>query len=84
VWIRFIENSNFDILNLLCPHERIRAGAVEALKQYDNNSHNEDYYDALAWNGLKNTIAWNKLTPNQKTKILETIQTIYKNEKYCN
>lgn len=64
--------------------DKYRGVIIEALKQYDNNSHSEDYYDALAWNGLKNTIAWNKLTPNQKTKILETIQTIYKNEKYCN
>lgn len=64
--------------------DKYRGVIIEALKQYDNNSHSDDYYDALAWNGLKKTVAWDRLTPDQKTKILETIQTIYKNEKYCN
>lgn len=53
------------------------------MKEFDPTQSDETY-KALSWIGLKNTIAWNKLTPNQKTKILETIQTIYKNEKYCN
>lgn len=56
----------------------------EAMKQYDGNQHNEGYYDALSWNGLKNTTAWNKLSDTEKTKILETIQIIYKNGTYCN
>ena len=58
--------------------DRYRGVIKEALKQYDRNQHNEDYYNALSWNGLKNTAAWNKLSSTEKTKILETIQTIYK------
>ena len=64
--------------------DKYRGVIKDALKQYDGNQHNEDYYDALSWNGLKNTSAWNKLSSTEKTKILETIQTIYKNGTYCN
>jgi len=64
--------------------DKYRGVIKEALKQYDKNLHNEDYYDALSWNGLKNTAAWNKLSDTEKTKILQTIQTIYKNGTYCN
>lgn len=53
------------------------------LKQYDNNQHNEDFYNAISWIGLKDTVAWNNLTQNEKNQINLIIQNSYQNEKYC-
>jgi len=64
--------------------DKYRSVIKEALKQYDGNKHNEDFYNALSWSGLKNTVAWNKLSDAERAKILETIQTIYRDEAYCN
>lgn len=64
--------------------DKYRSVIKEALKQYDGNKHNEDFYNALSWNGLKNTTAWNQLSDAERTNILQAIQTIYRDEVYCN
>lgn len=40
----------------------------QVLREYDN-SLPQSLYQALAWEGLKNTIAWNKLSSTEKTNI---------------
>ena len=56
----------------------------EILKQYDNNSHTEEFYVTLSWFGLKGTAAWNNLSVEQQTQINTSLQNIYKNEPYFN
>jgi hypothetical protein len=56
----------------------------EALKQYDNNQHDDNFYETLSWFGLKNTTAWNNLSPTEKATINTNLQNIYQNEEYCN
>lgn len=48
--------------NLIASHYREMIKI--AVKEFDNNQHSEEFYDALSWIGLKNTVAWNN-NPNQ-------------------
>jgi hypothetical protein len=43
---------------------------VSALKQYDDNQHTQEQYEAIAWLGLEGTIAWQNLDedPNLTTE----------------
>jgi hypothetical protein len=45
---------------------------VQALKEYNNNLP-ESLYQALAWEGLTGTVAWNNLSQQQKADITTTI-----------
>ena len=40
---------------------------VSAISEYDNNAHSQATYEALAWVGLYDTIAWENLTTEQQT-----------------
>lgn len=41
-----------------------------AMKQYDNNKFDADYYNALAWLGLEGTDYYqNNITPTKKQKL---------------
>jgi len=51
---------------------------VQTLKQFDNSLANETY-EALAWEGLKNTIAWKKL-PVEKQNNISSIITNFNNQ----
>ncbi len=62
-----------------------RQTIVEGLKYFDNNNHTEEYYNAIAWEGLaqikdKNgdneliyTEAWKELSLSEQSKILQII-----------
>lgn len=44
---------------------------VSALSQYDNNTHSQATYEAIAWIGLYDTIAWNNLTQAQRDTLTQ-------------
>ncbi|MCZ8329743.1 MAG: hypothetical protein O9282_00370 [Flavobacterium sp.] len=48
--------------------QHYRTIIVNALKEYDNTKP-ESLYQALAWEGLKNTVAWNNLSTTEKNNI---------------
>lgn len=62
-----------------------RTTIAEGLKQFDNAQHTDEYYDALAWEGLSEikdannnhdliyTTAWNELSSEEQTTILQII-----------
>lgn len=49
---------------------RYQAVISTALKQYDDNQHTQEEYEAIAWLGLEGTIAWQNLDkdPNLTTE----------------
>jgi hypothetical protein len=55
---------------------------VQALKEYDN-SLLESEYQAIAWEGLINTVAWNALSASQKTSINTTILNFNNSNTNC-
>ena len=55
----------------------------QVLKEYDN-SLPQSLYQAMAWEGLKNTVAWNKLSTIEKTTISTTITNFNSSNKNCN
>jgi len=68
-----------------------RGTIAKGIKKYDNGQHSEQFYNDMAWEGLANikdanghqnqiyTEAWKKLTPTEKTRILNTIINHKKN-----
>ena len=62
-----------------------RETIAKGLKQYDNAQHTDDFYDALAWEGLAQykdvngnqeliySEAWSKLTETKQQEILNII-----------
>lgn len=53
------------------------------MKEYDNNQHSQSIYNALAWQGLMNTIAWNNLPPLEKNQVIQTINNFENNNPNC-
>ncbi len=51
-----------------------------AIAEYDNNAHSQETYEAIAWMGLYNTIAWNNLTPAEQTTLTENFNTFIQND----
>lgn len=45
--------------------QHYRGIIIQALIEFDN-SHPSELYEALAWVGLKGTVAWNSLSPEQQ------------------
>ncbi|MGK4567912.1 hypothetical protein [Flavobacterium sp. 3HN19-14] len=56
----------------------------QVLRDYDNNAHSEAFYDALSWEGLKNTVAWNNLTLSEKSNINTLIINFDNSSTNCN
>ncbi|MEL0651712.1 hypothetical protein V6246_09790 [Algibacter sp. TI.3.09] len=54
----------------------------QALKEFDNSQTNE-IYEALAWTGLQNTVAWNNLTQTKRDSISQTIADFNINNPNC-
>lgn len=53
--------------------QHYRGIIVQALIEFDN-SHPNELYQALAWEGLMSTIAWNNLSEQERIDILQLIQ----------
>ncbi|MEQ8525217.1 hypothetical protein [Gracilimonas sp.] len=51
--------------------QHYRAKIEDALREFESN-HSEDIYNALSWTGLKNTVAWNNLSYQERTQIGNT------------
>jgi len=49
---------------------------ADALKDYDDNAHAQDFYESLAWIGLKGTVAWEAKEQNEQ----DAINTVIQNE----
>jgi len=54
----------------------------QALAEYDNNKYPIAFYEALSWNGLIETTAWENLTTIEQKSILSVIQYAYRNEPF--
>ncbi|WP_298489448.1 hypothetical protein [uncultured Maribacter sp.] len=54
----------------------------QALKEFDN-SQTDEIYEALAWTGLQNTVAWNNLTQTKRDSISQTITDFNTNNPNC-
>lgn len=63
--------------NIMAQHYRDMV--KEAIKDFDNNQNTDEFYDALSWIGLKNTVAWNNPNINQ-TNINNIITNAIANE----
>src|SRR5699024_6411357 len=48
----------------------------DALKDYDDNAHSQDFYESLAWVGLKGTVAWNAMTTTEQDAINDVIDNV--------
>jgi len=51
-----------------------------AISEYDNNAHSQETYEAIAWMGLYDTIAWNNLTTEEQTRLETNINTFIQND----
>ncbi len=59
-----------------------RSIIIQTLKQFDNTLTNETY-EALAWEGLKNTVAWKKLSTEKQNNISSTISNFNSKNSNC-
>jgi hypothetical protein len=50
-----------------------------ALRQYDNNKFDIEYYQAYAWQGLEGTSDYNAKSPAEKGAIQDKIRTVLEN-----
>lgn len=55
-----------------------------ALKQYDNNKFNIEYYEALAWSGLKGTTAYANLSSTKKAEMISKEASLLLNRSKTN
>lgn len=54
----------------------------QALEEFDN-SQTSEVYEALAWTGLQNTVAWNSLSQTERDNINQTVTDFYANNPNC-
>ena len=50
-----------------------------AIKQYNNNQHSQEVYNAFAWVGLEGTIAWNNLPQSERGSITQLRESYIQN-----
>jgi len=62
--------------------QHYRSIIEQALREYDNTQTNE-VYEALAWTGLRDTVAWNNLSQTQRDNIDQTVTNFFLNNPNC-
>jgi len=55
---------------------------AQALSDYDDDMHSQEFYEALSWLGLKNTRAWDLLTNDEQNNINDIINTAINDEPF--
>lgn len=54
----------------------------QALEEFDS-SQTDEVYEALAWTGLQNTVAWNSLSQTERDNINQTLTDFFANNPNC-
>lgn len=62
--------------------QHYRETIVDVLKKIDNTNHQDSFYEAIAWKGLKSTVAWEELSSREKLSINEKLNNA-RNENSC-
>jgi len=78
-YMRWLHNSP-ESITTTSPQHQLMAGhyrdtTEEALREFDN-THDDEVYEALAWAGLHNTVAWNNLD-NVEQNTLREIRDLF-------
>jgi hypothetical protein len=77
--------------------QHYRQTIIQTLKEFDNNSHTDQFYNALAWNGLMGegnfnattglptnpTVAWQNIPQNDRIQIITTSNNFNTTNKPC-
>ncbi len=62
-----------------------RTQIIAALKNFDSNIHDDDFYETLSWSGLVGTVAWNNLSISKREDLELNFDIIKANETFnCN
>jgi len=54
----------------------------QVLEEFDNTQ-TDEVYEALAWTGLQNTVAWNNLSQSERDNITQTVTDFNSNNSNC-
>ena len=69
-------------------HQQMASHYISTISNYLKSFQpglSQDVYDSMAWTGLKNTTAWNSLSPSKKTEITNTVNAFNNNgSENCN
>lgn len=87
------KEANAIIDNYIRKEKKEKTGVIQVIDTYNRlfthiyilDKISDNFYNDLAWEGLQNTVAWNELSSNEKTRIINAIND-YKNNgnKNCN
>ncbi len=87
------KEANAIIDNYIRKEKKEKTGVIQIIDKYNRlfthiyilDKISDNFYNDLAWEGLQNTVAWNELSSNEKTRIINAIND-YKNNgnKNCN
>ena len=61
-------------------HEQMAAHYIDVISdiisEFDNNNHNRQFYEDIAWEGLHKTSSWDSLKSNERSRILRNIKNL--------
>ena len=61
-------------------HEQMAAHYIDVISdiisEFDNNNHNRQFYEDIAWEGLHKTSIWNSLSSDERSRILKNIKNL--------
>lgn len=61
-------------------HEQMAAHYIDVISdiisEFDNNNHNRQFYEGIAWEGLHKTSSWNSLSSDERSRILKNIENL--------